>query len=56
MESRGLGAHGMIRTSYFEIRMRPIDMFYTLGLLLLFGGLLYLNLAFGFGQQPLVLF
>ncbi len=56
MESRGLGARGVSRTSYFEIRMRPIDMFYTLALLLLFAGLLFLNLALGFGRQPLAWF
>jgi len=55
LEARGFGARGIRRTSLHELRLHPLD--YSL-LLAVLGmvGILYLNLRFGFGAQPLNLF
>ncbi|MFQ5409580.1 MAG: energy-coupling factor transporter transmembrane component T family protein [Anaerolineales bacterium] len=56
MESRAFGARGVQRTALYDIEFRPLDYVFTVLMLILVIGLLYLNLRFGFGTHPLNLF
>jgi energy-coupling factor transport system permease protein len=49
LESRAFGAHGVRRTYLHDIHYRPVDYIYTVILLLIVAGALYLRIAFDFG-------
>jgi energy-coupling factor transport system permease protein len=56
LEARGYGRRDVPRTSLHELRLGPGDYVLTALLLAIFVGLTYLNMAHGFGAQPLRLF
>ena len=55
IEARALGAPGVRRSVFRDIRFRPADYAACLLLVALSGALLYLNLRFGTGEHPLAL-
>jgi energy-coupling factor transport system permease protein len=52
LESRAFGAHGIQRTTLYEIKFRPLDYVVTVLILASAISLLFLNLRFGFGTHP----
>jgi energy-coupling factor transport system permease protein len=53
LESRAFGAHGIRRTFIHDIHYRAVDYLYTIILLLVVAGAIYLRVAYNFGTQAI---
>ncbi len=55
LDARAFGARGVERTYYRDLHFRPLDWLYAGLILALAIGVLYLNIQFGLGRDPLLL-
>lgn len=56
MDARAFGVKGVDRTTLHDIHFRSIDYLYTFVLIILFVGLIYMNMIYGFAAQTISLF